>query len=275
MERPIASDQDLVGTALREDGESDAYWEAVRELQRRGTQGVFKIASDLSARDDPRVRQVGLDILAQLGYERGRPFLEESLPIVFNGAADPERAVRRSALSAMGHLGDVRSLRILLHHVADPDPDIRLAVAQSLPSVLGEPPSDVGTSALTELSGDSDPRVRDWATFALGSLLEVDSDLIRQALSSRLDDPDGDTAGEALVGLARRRDPKIVVRVGHLLQDGVVGNLTVEAAAELADRSFIPSLERLKQSRWAEKDPRGWLLEKALTACRLGIPMND
>ena len=159
--------------------------------------------------------------------------------------------------------------------MSDPDADIRLAVAQALPSVFADPPPPDGVRALMRLSDDPDSQVRDWATFGLGSLLAIDSEDIRLALIRRLDDPEGDTAGEALVGLARRRDPEIVARVRSLLDAEEVGNLTVEAAGELADGTFVAGLERLKQSGWAEGDPRGWLLEKALTACRDGMPMNE
>jgi HEAT repeat protein len=158
--------------------------------------------------------------------------------------------------------------------VTDPDAGIRLEVAQALPSVLGDPPLPEAVEALTTLMADADEHVRDWATFGLGSLVDVDSDPIRQALQVRLDDPGGDTAGEALVGLARRGDPHAVARVLALLDGDDVGNLTVEAAGELADRSLLPSLERLKASGWAESDPRGWLLQEAIAACSQGKPMG-
>jgi HEAT repeat protein len=254
--------------------ESDAYWDSVRELQKRGTRAVFDAASELCSTTDPRARRIGLDVLAQLGYEHGRPFLDETLPIAFSLAGDSETNVRESALSALGHLGDVRALPVLLANVDDPNAGVRLAVAQALPSVLGDAPPPPAVAALTALTDDSDSDVRDWATFGLGSLLEVDSEGIRQALTRRLEDRDGDTAGEALVGLARRRDRSILARVRTLLEEKNAGNLAVEAAGEIADASLVSSLERLKASGRAEGDPRGWLLELAIVACREGKPMD-
>lgn len=268
-------DRDLVEIALDADDESDAYWDAVRELQRRGTREVFELSSELCACQEPHALRVGLDVLGQLGYERGRPFLADSLPIALRLSGDTEQVVRVSALAALGNLGDPQALPVLLSQMADPDAATRLVIAQAMPSVLADPPQPEGIQALIRLSEDEDPRVRDWATFGLGSLLEVNSEEVRIALNQRLDDPEGDAAGEALVGLARRRDPKIVARVRSLLNGDHVGNLAVEAAGELADRTLVPGLERLKVAGWAEGDPRGWLLDKALTACRDGTPMNE
>jgi HEAT repeat protein len=274
MKPSPSSDQDLAQLALTSDDESEAYWDSVRELQKRGTRAVFDMAAQLCAGDEPRSRSVGLDVLAQLGYENGRPFLAESLPIALRLARDSETTVRRSALSALGHLGDAKVLPQLLDHIGDSDPGIRLAVAQAIPSVLGDPPQNSGIAALITLSGDAASDVKDWATFGLGSLLDVDGEAIRQALTRRLDDPDGDTAGEALVGLGRRRDRGILDKVRALLVDPSVGNLVVEAAGELADPSLVSSLERLRDSGWADDDPRGWLLDEALVACREGRSLD-
>jgi HEAT repeat protein len=267
-------DRDLVQFARNAVNEAEAYWDAVGELQKRGTREVFEILSELCGRREPDARQIGLDVLGQLGYERGRPFLTESLPIALKLVGDTEQVVRQSALAALGHLGDPQGLPALLKHMADPDAGVRLVVAQAMPSVLTDPPQPEGVGALIHLSDDPDPQVRDWATFGIGSLLEVDSQEIRHALIRRLDDPEGDTAGEALVGLARRRDREMVARVRVLLDGEGVGNLTVEAAGELADPSLLPSLERLEDAGWAEGDPRGWLLDEALRACREGRPID-
>jgi HEAT repeat protein len=272
--KPGLDDRDLVQLALNAANEAGAYWDAVRELQKRGTREVFEISSELCGRREPHARQIGLDVLGQLGFERGRPFLTESLPIALRLVDDTEQVVRKSALAALGNLGDAQGLPVLLEHMADPDAGVRLVVAQAMPSVLADVPQSEGVRALIHLSDDPDPQVRDWATFGLGSLLEVDSEEIRDALIRRLDDPGGDTAGEALVGLARRRDPEMVARVRVLLDGEGVGNLTVEAAGELADLSLLPSLERLEDAGWAEGDPRGWLLDEALRACREGKPID-
>ena len=61
-------------------------------------------------------------------------------------------------------------------------------------------------AALIELSADASSGVRDWATFALGTLAREDSEALRDALAARLDDPDEETRLEAVHGLAVRGD---------------------------------------------------------------------
>ena len=196
------------------DTEDDRYWDVVRELQRRGDTPTFEAASALCAAPTPASRELELDVLAQLGYTIGRPYLEETLPIVFTlGSAEEPKRVLTSAICALGHLYDTRAQPYLLENARHPDEDVRFAVAQALPNVVGDPPSSEVVDALTTLTRDTDADVRDWATFALGSIVAIDTDGVREALLARIDDPDGDTSGEALVGLATRGERRIVDRV--------------------------------------------------------------
>ena len=264
----------LIAIALASDDEDDAYWDSVRELRKRGTREVFQRAAELCSAPDARSRELGLDILAQLGSDAERPFLEDVIRIATPLANDSDAIVRRSAISALGHQWDVRSLATLLQHQFDADANVRWAVAQAIPTVVSSPPEPSAVAALVTLMRDEDSDVRDWATFGIGSLLDVDGNEIRQALTERLDDPDGDTAGEALVGLARRGDLGIVDRVNALLANPQIGNLIVEAAGELADPRLIPALERLREAGWAGSDPLGAILETAIGACRSGKPVR-
>jgi HEAT repeat protein len=54
------------------------------------------------------------------------------------------------------------------------------------------------------LTQDTAPEVRDWATFALGTQIDLDTSEIRDALAARLNDPDEVTRAEAATGLSRR-----------------------------------------------------------------------
>jgi HEAT repeat protein len=143
-------------------------------------------------------------------------------------------------------------------------------VATSLSNCAGDPPNTRALDALITLTSDENSDVRDWATFGLGAQLDVDDEHIREALLARLDDPDGDTAGEAIFGLAARNDPRVIEEISHRLGQPDVGNLIVEVAAKMGDSRFLPFLRTLKGQGWDRTDPRGDWLDKAITACLEG-----
>jgi hypothetical protein len=122
-------------------------------------------------------------------------------------------------------------------------------------------------ACLIALSADREVHVRDWATFGLAVQIDTDTPALRAALCARLDDPDGNTAGEAMVGLARRKDAQVVAPLLKFMQTGHVGSLPLEAAAALADPVLLPTLQQI-QTQWSGK--QDWLyqlLEEAIAAC--------
>jgi len=133
------------------------------------------------------------------------------------------------------------SQRTLLPFVEHPCADFRYA------SVHGLMPHDTPTvvDALIKLCRDADRDVRNWATFTLGSQFESDSASLRTTLHERLTDADPEIRGEALRGLARRRDTGIASVVQHELDGEFHGDWAVEAAELLCHPQFLPALRRL------------------------------
>lgn len=266
----MGADDDLEDLLRRaaaiDDRESDERWAIVRELHRRTDRGTVDAACVLARSPNLQQRILGLDVLAQVGYAADRPFLDESLPVVIDACEDDRWEVLDSAIAALGHLADVRGLPAVLQHAHHPSEEVRFAVAMALPPVAGGSAADQVVSALISLSGDPDGEVRDWATFGLGSGLELDSAEIRDALVARLDDDEGDTAGEALLGLALRKDERTLAPLLARLADEP-GNLIVEAAAALESPEALPALLRLRQEGWEKDDPRPSVLTDAIQAC--------
>lgn len=190
--------------------DSDEYWELVRTLHQTPEQHVFDLAAGCCNAATPSERSVGADVLSQLGHPSEwdkagqRPFTNQSAPLLRGLLSNSDVDVLTSAIHALGHhhIASAADLAGLLHH---PSAEVRHAIAFALDS---DDPQARGL--LFELMRDADVDVRDWATFAIGSQSEDDTPEIRDALVSRLTDADEGVRGEALVGLARRGDSKVI-----------------------------------------------------------------
>jgi HEAT repeat protein len=239
--------------------QSEDYWARIRALHFRAGQDVFEAAVVLCSAPDPISRAVGADILAQLGVLDGEyPFADESVPTLVSLLADTELHVAASALYALGHLkrGEPVHLARLAEH---PSEDIRYALAYA----LGGRTDSVSIDTEIRLSGDQDVDCRNWATFALGALSELDSPAIREALAARLADADDEVRGEAIGGLAKRQDERAVDAIlGELGKPDVMA-LAIEAAETMPRQAFLPSLERLQAEHPKDED-----ILRAVIRCR-------
>ncbi|MFC7384331.1 hypothetical protein [Sphaerisporangium rhizosphaerae] len=173
-------------------------------------------------------------------------------------------AVRWSAAQALSSVDHERALDPLLRFGADPASDVRWQVAAGAsPAGLCLLP-DEAVTVLLRLMCDPDSSVRDWATFTLGVQSRNDTAKIRDALADRPDDTDGNTAGEAAVGLAIRHDPRVLPVLKEKLTNLEVGNLYLEAAEELGDPRFLPHLRQLKEQGWGIDTGDAFYLDNAL-----------
>ena len=151
---------------------------------------------------------------------------------------------------------DTRGLRRIAGLRRHASEEVREGVVFAL--LAREDSTSVAT--LVELSRDQAIPVRDWATFGLGTQIELDTPSIRAALKARLHDTDTETRCEAIMGLARRKDPGVMsALLLELARDDVI-TLAVGAAAEYGDPSLIPHLERhLPSARQEDKVNAYWL----------------
>jgi HEAT repeat protein len=255
------STEELIRLALTEQDE-DAAWEPVSVLHYRGSREVLEAATRLCASTSAGERRVGVDILGQLGIP-DRTFPNECFEVLAGMLpSETDSGVLESIGVAFGHLQDPRAIEWLLPLKNHSDADVRFGVVLGL---TGHDRPDA-IRGLIELSRDSEEHVRDWATFALGTLIETDTPEIRDALFVRTSDQHDETRGEGLVGLARRNDPRVMEPLlRELLSDGV-GRLAVEAAEASGDPRLHPALVKLK-TWWATDGADAQLLEDALASC--------
>ncbi|MDH6135951.1 hypothetical protein P3T37_005370 [Kitasatospora sp. MAA4] len=266
------NDLEVLRAAALLDPDEHEYWDVVGEFQRRADRSAFEAAGVVARAGDMRERIIGLNVLGQLGEGAERPFLEETLPIAIEACADRRSDVIQAGVVALAHLADRRGLAAVLGQEGHDDEDVRQAVAFTLPSVAGDPACPEAVAALIRLSGDRSDYVRDWATFGLGLESTGDGEQIRRALLERVGDPDPDAAAEALRGLARRGDRRMLAALGAALEGSDPADNVIEAAFELAAPELLPALRRLKQRETLGDDAaQTSRLDEAITACSTAV----
>ncbi|TDR87187.1 HEAT repeat protein [Enterovirga rhinocerotis] len=220
-------------------------WIAIGRLQRMANRAVLEMALTFCVDTDPLKRRVGAHVLAQLGHSKPgfEPvFVEERLAGLI-GLLEAERDGRRdpgvlaAVCTAFGHLPDIRAIPSLLALMSHRDPNVRSGVVHG----LSGHEDDAAIEGLIALSEDPADRVRDWATFELGQVIEMDTPTIRAALHARLDDACHDVRNEAIEGLARRGDRSVLPFLIRELEAGVALPL-LDAATMLATPELCEAL---------------------------------
>lgn len=256
----------LIELALNEKDE-DLRWKYVVILHGRGNREVFDAAKNLCESEDFAEITLGADILGQLGIYVGYtnlPFKEQSLPILLElSKSEKDIDALQAITMALGRMNDKKATQRILELKNHAHEDIRFAVVHGLLTI-----DEIDAiKALIELSSDSDEDVRNWATFGLGSQIETDTEEIRNALFARIGEKGSEVCdeirGEALVGLAVRKDERVIESLLKEFSSETVGELSVEAAGEMADARLCDSLLELKD--WWDVDTD--LLNEAIKNC--------
>ncbi|MEV4611421.1 HEAT repeat domain-containing protein [Kitasatospora sp. NPDC049258] len=246
---------------------------AVADADRRGAAGtgalLDRVAADgatalrlgtrLLSDPGPAARAVGCRLLRRAGGLHEEVRAPAATALLAHLPAEADRTVRRLAVAALGATQDERAVAQLVSLAEDVDPEVREAVARSLASVAPELPGDPEVPALIRLTTDPEPEVRNWATFALGFQLEVDTPAVRAALWARAGDSYHQARAEGVRGLAVRHDPRAVRPLGELLAWSGGDPLTLRAAAVLGAAELLPGLRAL--------DPATPGLAEALASC--------
>lgn len=221
----------LFAETLVGDYDDDAPWDAVHALRRIGSREVFEWAAKWCGSASPLIRARGVDVLAQLGKTADHPtnnFARESYEVVV-AALQNEQDVRalNSEITALGHLENPNAVPFIVRYGSHPNEEIRYSVSFALGAFSDEPQS---VETLLLLMDDADEDVRDWATFAIGTLGNCDSPEIREALVRRLSDEYGDVREEAMAGLGKRGDLRVLPALIETLEKPPVSDCVVEAA---------------------------------------------
>jgi HEAT repeat protein len=237
------SNRELMVSALRRGPDPDpgAYRLMVQALQERVDAFLLVELGDLCAHGGPAERTLAADVLSQSYIEEKQEIEECSRILMKLLKREVEPPVLACAGRALGQLHSPTAVIPLARLRRHPAASVRFAAVHGL---LYQS-SALAINTLIELSADPDRDVRNWATFGLGSVSKADSPRIREALLKRLDDVDGEIRGEAMLGLALRREVRLI---GPLLKeleifdaDEVHLASLLEKAAAAARRAAIES----------------------------------
>jgi len=264
----------LVRLALAHGG-APRGWAAIARLHARGSPGMLAQIEALVRSPRARRRALGLDIAAQLrAPSRLRDFpgvpyaLEATQAMLVAGLADAHASVVQSAIAGLGHRPTPAALPALLAHLSHADARVRFALAYT----LGSYADPQATAALLRLAADADDDARDWATFSLGTISEADGDEIRNVLWTNAHDANRDIRGEAVVGLARRGDARVVDLLKVRLLEDDCRIYELEAVQEMPSSELLEMLHRLRDGieHTPHLDPRWYThLLEAIDACQL------
>jgi len=222
----------------------DDFPESLALVHYRGSEEEFQIGASYLSSSDPIDRALGADVLAQLGWQ-DRTYLNESVDLLIPALQDEDEFVVYCVCCALGHRSDPKAIPHVLKLAQSKNNKIRYGVVSAL---LGQESKDA-VEVMIALSKDSDLDVRNWAMFGLGSQIEVDTAEIRDALLLGASDSDSEIRGEALVGLAERKDKRVIDLLLNEWASYVdVGILSLEAAEMAASSRLYSKLVYLKKT---------------------------
>src|ERR1017187_407547 len=244
--------------------ENKKAWKAINLLRRRGTREVFSSARKLCVSPMAKEREVGVNILAQIGSIRP-VFLKQPVTLLIERLRDSSPRVVNAAGVGLGHRNDPRAIPYLVALKNHRDPRVRFGVAFGL-ARLARP---LAIQTLFELSRDEDRDVRDYSTFGLGELIDGNTKSIRNALFARLKERDAEIRGQALIGLAKRKDPRVLKPLQKELMRRFQGGWSLEAAELACNPNLYPLLIGMRK-HWKFPDEHWFTtsLNEAIAACK-------
>jgi HEAT repeat protein len=157
--------RDLVVEATQGEEDEEAYWRCVARLQQGDTERVWSLLEPLVDHPEPRLRAIVPDVLRFLGGPE-RPLTDRIVDLFRRMLRREDAPAVLCAIGyALGELGHVASVELMVPFASHPDPAVRAGVVASL--LRQRDPLAIETLIL--LSRDERDDVRDWATFGLGS----------------------------------------------------------------------------------------------------------
>lgn len=238
------------------------YWDNIRELRKRPNQYVFDRALGLINTKIDKEIIIGIDILAQLGFNPR--FKQNEIVEICFSLLEKEQTpkVLESILFAISHNNEILQkdhILTLIKLKAHRYCIVRYGLVQALSGL--EQKDAIET--IIELSTDIDPDIRDWAIFSLGTQIETNNESITKVLWERTNDNSEMVRFEAIAGLAKRKDKRIKdTLIQELKEIDDNGSIILESIEEYEDSDFIELLEKqIELNKKTQKVNEQWLID--------------
>lgn len=238
---------------------SQNRWNYITELRKRKSKAIFEKSILLIKSEIPKEKNIGIDVLAQFGTPR--LYKNTILKTFFHLLKkETDKYVLSSLFYGIGHNNENltnKQIELMCSFKKNKSSRVRYSLVFAL---LGKE-EPIAIQTLIELSKDNDSEIRDWATFGIGTQIEIDNDEIRKALWKRIKDKDEGARFEAIIGLAKRKDQRVKNILETELQNiDEFGSLILEAIEELNDKAFIPMIEeQIIKNKKFKKIEESWL----------------
>ncbi len=229
------------------------HWDNIRELRSRPSNELFTKCVSLVKSKNVKKRLIGIEVLSQLGVSP-RPFIDETLKVFFDILRKEKiNDVISTILYGIGHNNENltnSNIKFLCSFMNNKNIDVK----HGLVFALGGIENDIAIETLIVYSKDRSNVVRDWATFNLGTQIDIDTPVLRKALWNRVNDKNIIVRREAIHGLARRKDNNIKDYIIKELEP-IDSNCSIllESIEELNDNEFIPILEQILKKEGIDK----------------------
>jgi len=228
----------LIHKAYKEE-DDNAYMEYIHAIRKRANTQTLEIVRSMVYSKDHIKRDMAASILSQIAYP-SKSFKGEAVYLLGRLLDDKHKDVITSAIYGFGH----RRCTRFANKIASLGNTESLQIKEALSFTLGWYENQESIYTLIRLMQDENDDVRNWATFSLAQINESNTQTIRDALFHNLSDQVLEIRGEALLGLARRKDERVKDAILDDLQKPFYGSWIFDAIMEMPDKRYSTYFER-------------------------------
>jgi len=277
MGRENWSDETLWLRILHNKSDGSRYAN-MKILSSRATKEIFDRSCALIVSENIQAKKIAIELLSQFGWNRDpflkddRPFSKEIVAFYFELLnVEKSSEIITSILFGISKNNndltesEVKKIASYNKHESE---NVRYGTVHALLGLN----YNSAIKALIALSIDKSTRIRDWATFGLGTQCNRNTKAIKTALWQRVNDADYNTRYEAIVGLANRNQTEIKPIITEELAREDVMSMLFDAITALRATEYLPQLKKILKD--ANLDPsinQKWLndLKECISALNI------